>query len=417
MNDQPKSTDRLNVAMINMSAWGSTGKIMFGVADVVRADGGKAFTFSPRPVGKRKKHKFPKVDANHFYYGSYVENSAHHVWGIWTGCNCRLSRFATYRLIRRLKKLNPTTIHLHNLHSGYLHLGVLFNYFKKSGVPVVWTLHDCWAFTGQCAHFTAVKCDKWRSGCGGCPQLNVYPKSRVDRSKTMWRLKKEWFTGVENLTIATPSQWLADLAKESFLADCPVKVVNNGIDLDVFKPTESDFRRRFGFEGKFVVLGVSFGWTERKGFDVFLELAKRLDDRYRIVLVGTDEATEKALSDNVVSIRRTQNQRELAEIYAAADVFVNPTREETYPTVNMETLACGTPIVTFRTGGSPEILDATCGSVVDCDDVDAMEREVRRVCEEKPYSTEACLKRAAGFDAKAKFKEYVALYEEATRRK
>ena len=184
-------------------------------------------------------------------------------------------------------------------------------------------------------------------------------------------------TGVEDMTLVTPSRWLADLAGQSFLKEYPVRVIHNGIDLSVFKPTQSTFRAKYGIsEEKKILLGVAFGWGERKGLDVFLELAKRLDDSYRIVLVGTDEKVDAQLPGNIVSIHRTNDQQELAEIYAAADLFVNPTREDTYPTVNMESLACGTPVLTFRTGGSPEIPDETCGAVVEKDDLDSLEREM-----------------------------------------
>ena len=228
----------------------------------------------------------------------------------------------------------------------------------------------------------------------------------------MWKLKKYFFTGIENCTIVTPSQWLANLVKQSFLKNYPIKVINNGIDLSVFQPTESDFRERHNLANKKIVLGVAFSWDKRKGSDIFIELSKRLPCDYQIILVGTNSQLKKQLPPNIISINRTQNQKELAEIYTAADVFANPTREENYPTVNMEAIACGTPVVTFRTGGSPEILDDTCGSIVDCDDIDSMEIEIRRICEQKPYTVEACLKRAKSFDMNDRFEEYVDLYKE-----
>ena len=193
-----------------------------------------------------------------------------------------------------------------------------------------------------------------------------------------------------------------------------MKVIHNGIDLEVFKPTPSDFRERYGIPAeKSVLLGVAFGWGVRKGLDVFVELAQRLDpEKYQIVLVGTDEKTDKLLPENIISIHRTQNQAELAEIYTAADLFVNPTREENYPTVNMESIACGTPVLTFRTGGSPEILTEKTGSVVPCDDIDTLEQEIRRICIEKPFSQPDCLEHAKSFDMHQRFEEYVKLYEE-----
>ena len=214
------------------------------------------------------------------------------------------------------------------------------------------------------------------------------------------------------MTIVTPSQWLADLVKKSFLKDYPVKVINNGIDLSVFKPTESDFRQKHGIGDKYMLLGVADSWGARKGLDVFIELSNRLDAaKYQIVLVGTNEVVDKQLPDNIISVHRTQDQKELAGIYSAANLFVNPTREENYPTVNMESIACGTPVLTFRTGGSPEIPDETCGAVVDCDDIDALESEIIRITKEKPFSQEACLKRAEAFDKDKLFREYVDLYE------
>ena len=277
---------------------------------------------------------------------------------------------------------------------------------------VVWTLHDCWAMTGQCPHFAMIKCDKWKTGCHHCPQYRQYPQSYVDRTKTMWKFKKKWFTGVRNMTIVTPSHWLAELVKESFLKEYPVRVIHNGIDLSVFRPTESDFREKYHCENKHLVLGVAFDWGQRKGLDVFIELARRLGSDYKIVLVGTDEKVEQVLPDNIISIRRTQNQKELAEIYSVSDVFVNPTREDTFPTVNLEALACGTPVVTFRTGGSPECIDENCGCVVETNNVDILEQEIRRICNEKPFSEAACIRRAAGFDMRDRFEEYVRLYEE-----
>ena len=201
-------------------------------------------------------------------------------------------------------------------------------------------------------------------------------------------------------------------ALRSYNVDQYINVIPNGIDLSVFKPTESNFREKYYVKDKFVILGVAFGWGKRKGLDVFIELSKRLDKNFQIVLVGTDENLDKQLPENIISIHRTQNQIELAEIYSAADLFVNPTREDTFPTVNIESLACGTPIVTFRTGGSPDVIDKTCGSVVDKNDVDGIEKEIIRIKEQKPYSKEACLKRASNFDKSVKFAEYIDLYKE-----
>lgn len=316
---------------------------------------------------------------------------------------------STRKMIAQLEQIDPDIVHLHNIHGHDCHLELLFSYFKEKKTKLIWTFHDCWAFTGYCPHFTMAGCDKWQSSCGDCPQRREY-SWLFDRSGDLLDRKKRLLNGLD-LTIVTPSVWLADVVKRSFLKEYPVEVIHNGIDLSVFRQKKSDFRMRYGIENAKLVLGVSFDWGRKKGLDVFIDLAHRLPDDYRIILIGTSEAVEKQLPDNILSIRRTQDQQELAEIYTAADVFVNPTREENFPTVNMEALACSTPVITFRTGGSPEMIDETCGSVVECDDVDALEKEIIRVCDNRPFSRQACLEKAREFDKNNRFEEYVKLYE------
>lgn len=401
----------MHIFEINSWDIGSTGKIMLQIAEKAKQDGLFVKTSSSLYNG-RKRFSSQQDNKDHIYFGSFISFVMHYILGCKFGLLGVFSFFSTIRLLWKIKK-DCSLIHLHNLHDFSINLPLLFLFIKKKNIPMIWTLHDCWSFTGRCPHFVMVKCDRWKKGCHDCPYpKRSYPQSYVDTTRMMWKLKRKWFTGIENCTIVTPSQWLAGLVKQSFLKDYPVKVINNGIDLSVFKPTETDFREKYGLVGKKVVLGVAFGWGPRKGLDVFIELARRLPYDYRIVLVGTDDNVDKQLPSNIISIHRTQNQKELAEIYTVADVFANPTREENYPTVNMEAIACCTPVVTFRTGGSPEIPDETCGSVVDCDDIDAMEFEIRRTCEEKPYSVEACLERAKKFDMNDRFEEYVELYKE-----
>ena len=317
---------------------------------------------------------------------------------------------ATKRLIAYLQRIQPDIVHLHNLHSHDCNLTLLLNYLREKRIRVIWTFHDCWAFTGYCPYFDLAHCDLWKTGCHHCPQYKSFSWF-FDKSQWLYNHKKEAMQGLD-LTIVTPSQWLADLVKQSFLKDYPVKVINNGIDLNVFKPTKSDFRHKHGLDGKYVVLGVAFGWGKRKGLDVFIELAKRLDDRYRIVLVGTDNEVDKQLPKNILSIHRTENQQQLAEIYTAADVFANPTREENYPTVNMEAIACGTPVVTFKTGGSPEMLDETCGIAVNCDDVDALAKEIVRAQKPNKLISKTLLEKSRSFSGDKCFQKYIALYKD-----
>ncbi len=320
------------------------------------------------------------------------------------------SQRITRQMIAELERIRPDAVHLHNIHGHDCDLNLLFSYFKSRKIKLFWTFHDCWAFTGYCPHFDMIGCGRWQTGCGRCPQKRE-SSWFFDRSKTLYKRKKKLLDGLD-LTVITPSQWLGDLVKQSFLGDYPVRVIHNGIDLSLFRPIPGDVRKRYGLEGKNVLLGVAFGWDKRKGLDVFTELASRLDDSYRIVLVGTDESVDRQLPKSIIAIHRTKNQAELAELYTAADLLINPTREENYPTVNMEALACGTPVVTFRTGGSPEIIDPTCGSAVPKNDVDALEQEIIRVCTHRPYSAEACLARAQSFDQRERFLEYISLYED-----
>lgn len=400
----------MRIVQLNMTHEGSTGKIMLQIAQVARAKGHEARTYSTEAFSIRGKPA-PFSVPDHFFWGSFYENMLHYILGSTLGRNGCYGRQGTRRLIKELERFQPDVLHLHNLHSHCIHLPLLFRYIKKNHIRTVWTLHDCWTFTGQCPYFDMISCEKWKTGCHHCQGEMNYPKSRVDNTRRMFRLKKKWFTGVEDMILVTPSQWLADLTRESFLKDYPVTVIHNGIDLSVFTPTDSDFRRKYGCEDKIILLGIAFGWSKRKGLDVIIELAKRLDDKFRIVLVGGNEDVDKQLPANVISIHRTSDQQELAKVYSVADLFINPTREDNYPTVNMEALACGTPVLTFRTGGSPEIPDDTCGAIVEKDDVNEMEKQIRRICEEKPFTEAACLRRAKEFDMNTKFLEYVQLYE------
>ena len=249
---------------------------------------------------------------------------------------------ATKKLIKEIKAYDPDVIHLHNLHGYYLDIEVLFDYLKSANKKVIWTLHDCWAFTGHCAHFDYANCYKWETGgCDNCPQKKEYPKSIfLNRSKKNFARKKRAFTGVKDLTIVTPSNWLKNLVERSFLKDYKVVTIYNGIDLDKFKPIKSDILKRYGLEDK--------------GFKDFIKLAEVLPDDYKIVLIGVTEKQIKTLPANILGLRRTGSIQELCEWYTAADKFINLTYEDTYPTVNLEAQACGTPVITYKTGGSVE---------------------------------------------------------------
>lgn len=275
------------------------------------------------------------------------------------------SKAVTEKFIEWVKKYDPDVIHLHNLHGYYINVEVLFKYLKTCGKRIIWTLHDCWAFTGHTAYCDIVNCKRWMKGCYDCPLLKKYPASLIDRSKQNWKKKKKVFTSLSNMTIITPSKWLGILVKNSFLRKYPVRVINNGIDISQFYPVKSDFRQKNGLENKFVVLGVATSWNELKGYSDYLKLANILGNDYRIVLVGLTKEQIENLPENIIGIERTANVRELTEIYTMADLFLNLSYCENYPTVNIEAMACGTPVLTYNTGGSPEIIEKYGGIVVE----------------------------------------------------
>ena len=398
----------MKVIEINTVNYGSTGKIAIQVAKIAEGCSHQVYVCSS---GGRKNSDRSDYDKK-IYIGGFVSEKLHLLLGRITGLNDCFSYFATRKFLKKIKKINPDIIHIHNLHNCYINISLLFDFIQKNNIKTVWTLHDCWAFTGKCPYFDMANCYKWKEGCYNCPQKLMYPKSFIDSAKLLYNKKKKIFGKINNLTLVTPSKWLAEHAKNSFLGKCDIRVINNGIDLSVFNPRESDFRTKYNCEEKFIILGVAFGWGKRKGLDVFKELANKLNEKFQIVLVGTDDAVDKELPDNIISIHRTDNQIQLAEIYSAADVFVNPTREENYPTVNMEAIACGTPVITFNTGGSAEIIDDTCGISVEKNAVEEMLEKIIFVEKNRPFSKQDCLIRAEQFDSKLRYDEYVSLYEE-----
>lgn len=317
---------------------------------------------------------------------------------------------STRRLIKYLNKLKPEIIHLHNIHSHACNLKMLFSWIKKNKAKVIWTFHDCWAFTAYCPHFMLTGCNKWESGCETCGEYRKY-SLLFNRSKELSEKKRKLLNN-NDMVIVCPSEWLANKIKTSFLKHIPVTVIHNGVDLSVFKPIKSDFRKKHSIdENKKLLLGVSFGWDYSKGLDTFCDLARKLDDRFVIVLVGTDDKVDANLPDNIISIHKTSSQVELAEIYSSADIFINPTRQDTFPTVNMEAIACGTPVITFDVGGSPEIIDDNTGLVIEKYDINCLIEGIESVAFSNKFSTEKCLQKAKEFDKRKNFKQYLNIYK------
>lgn len=279
------------------------------------------------------------------------------------------SKKATRKLIAFFEAKQPQIVHLHNIHGYYVNIEMLFGYLRKKRIKVIWTLHDCWSITGHCAYFDMVNCQKWKTGCYQCPQKKVYPTSKVmDSSAWNWKQKKELFAN-QDITLVVPCEWLKTVVKKSYLCSYDIRVIYNGIDTEKYKPTiiNSTAETLKRVEGKYVILGVASEWTERKGLKDFITLKSKLPgEQYVVVLVGLTRKQLRQLPEGVVGLQRTSNIEELVELYTRADIFFNPTYEDNFPTTNLESLACGTPIITYDTGGSAECLcgKRECGWII-----------------------------------------------------
>ena len=289
------------------------------------------------------------------------------------GLRCRLlddhgfgSKEATRRFLSWVKQYDPDVIWLHNLHGYYIHIGLLFEYLRTCGKQILWTLHDCWAFTGHCSHFDFVNCRKWQTGCHHCPQKNRYPASILrDNSRCNYGNKKRLFSGIPNLKLIVPSYWLKNWVQQSFLREYPVEVIYNPINTDIFKPTPSDFREKYSLEGKTVILGVASVWDDRKGLEDFAQLSGMLDDRYRIVLIGLRDDQIRGLPPAILGLPRTNSMTELAQAYTAADLYVSPSTEESFGMTAMEARCCGTEAIVYKGTACEEIVNTFGGIAVD----------------------------------------------------
>lgn len=340
----------MKILMINVTCGsGSTGRICTDLAQELEKNGHEVKIAYGRDAVPEKFKKYAiRIGTDFDLYMHVLRARLFDSMGLG-------STSATRKFLKWVDEYDPDVIHLHNIHGYYINIEVLFKYLKTYGKKIIWTLHDCWAFTGHCSYFDYAGCDKWKKECHNCTQKKEYPSCiGLDRSKQNYRLKRKLFTGIKNMTLVTPSQWLCDLLKESYLKHYPVKVIHNGVDTTVFKPTQSNVKEKYHCEGKSIVLGVAAIWDRRKGLSSFIRLAKILDNKYQIILVGLSKEQIQKLPDNIIGIERTNSVQELVELYSAADVFVNPTLEDNYPTTNIEAIACGTPVISYNTGGSRE---------------------------------------------------------------
>lgn len=395
----------------------STGRIMQEIGELARAHGWETYIAYSKGRDGVKPNEAKLVP---------VGNQ----WSIaWHGVLTRLfdrhglaSDGATRAFIEEIKRIQPDIIHIHNIHGYFLNYRILFEYLSKANIPVIWTVHDCWLYTGHCYHYAYKHCYKWNELCQECPQQKEFPTSWwIDRSKQNYLDKKKAFTSVPNewLTFVTVSEWMKNEMKQSFLKDYSYHVIHNGINLENFRiyPTE-EVKKQYGLEGKRIILGVASIWMEEKGWKDFMQLATLLNPEEVIVLVGVKEEQKKGLPPNIVPISRTENLKQLAELYAAAEAFVNPTWQDNYPTVNLEAIACGTPVVTYRTGGSIEVVTPDTGMIVEQGDVNGLMDAIRKIEQKgKVYYQSKCRAYAeAHFKKEDRYADYLKLYEALLRK-
>jgi len=387
---------------INSTAnWGSTGKIAEQIGELVISKGWESYIAYGRYANKSKS-KLIKIGSKLGMFCHLVESRLFDNHGL-------ASRIATRQLVKEIKRINPDIIHLHNIHGYYLNYKILFNYLNGVDTPVVWTLHDCWSFTGHCAHFIDAECYKWKKGCKNCTKYKGYPSAYTDQSERNYEIKKLLFTYKNNIFLAPASKWLSDFVGESYFKGKKRDVFHNGINLNVFKPSEWEQT------DKTKIIGVSSVWNKAKGLEDIYKLREILDpNKYDITIVGLNQEQKDNLPEGINGILRTNSAEELAELYSNANVFVNPTYADTFPTTNLEALACGIPVITYRTGGSPESITPNTGYVVEQGDINGVINAIKEIeSRGKQYYSDACRKYAEeNFDKDKCFAKYIDLYNE-----
>lgn len=392
---------------------GSTGRITFDLKKVMEANGIEsyvAFGFGYNPKDDEKENVYRiESDRQLFISKLWTKATGHH------GFN---NKRETRRLLAWIDEIKPDIIHMHNIHNHYVNVRMLLEYISTKNIPCVLTMHDCWTFTGHCAYFDFSGCDKWKTGCNHCPSLRDYPKTfaPIDPSSWNYKMKKKLFTPL-NITFVSPSQWLCDLQKQSFLKDKPCVVINNGVDMSVFHPITSNVREEYGIGNRKMILAVAGGLALRKGKDYLLKLPLLLYDDEVLVLVGLKKGQEALLpkTHKVIGIQRTKTPDELVGLYSEADVFINPTLEDNFPTTNLEALACGTPVVTFDTGGSAEVITSETGLAVDKGDMDGLLSAIRAILSTgKEHYSNACRNKAeSDYNKDIQYQKYIDLYEKS----
>lgn len=398
---------------INVVAnWGSTGRIAEDIGQTALAAGWRSVIAYGRG-NPTSNSELIRVGNDWDMYEHILEARLFDNQGL-------ASRRATKKFIRQIEEIKPDIVHLHNIHGYYLNYDLLFQYLAEKDIPVVWTLHDCWSFTGHCAHFAFDGCGRWQTGCHHCPLKKTYPQSMwLDRSAQNYHLKRERFTSIPRLTLVPVSDWLAHLVEKSFLKECPIKRIYNGVDISVFAPDKEDkgkepFRKCYELENKFIAVGCATTWTERKGFDDYLALSELLSENEILVMVGVNEEQRKNLPDNIIGLPRTESVAQLAQIYTEADVVLNLSYEETFGLTTVEGFACGTPSIVYNCTASLELIDEHTGYIVDAGDIQGIKECMEELSHKgKNYYSVYCRSRALSlFDKESQYHKYLDIYNE-----
>lgn len=394
---------------INVTAnWGSTGKIAESIGLVAQMRGWEIYMAHGSRYVCRSQMKSIQI-------GSKLDEFIHFGQGLFLDNHGLASKGATKRFLEQVDVIRPDIVHLHNIHGYFLNYPMLFEYLKKKQIPVVWTLHDCWAFTGHCCHFILVQCEKWKKeGCHNCQRKSAYPKSYVDRSQRNYHLKKQIFSSLNKVVVVSVSQWLKANVDQSFLSFYPGRVIYNGIDTTVFKFTANTIKKDLGIEDKYLLIGVATAWSDTKGLKDYYKLAKILPSNFQIVLIGLSPKQIKELPVGIIGINRTNNQQELVQYYSAADIVLNLSYAETFGLTTVEGFACGTPSIVYNATASPELIKEGTGIIVAPGDIDGVKKAVLKLIQRgKNYYSANCRQWAEQqFDKTKCFEQYVELYND-----
>lgn len=394
----------MKVVQINSTYSGSTGSIMLSLAEVFDLEGYENYFAVPEVYLKKD------LSYNHFKIGNSFDRKYHALYARIIGKQGYCSKTATKKLINWIDCISPDVIMLHNIHSNFINLNILFKYIKKKQVKTVLVMHDCWLFTGKCYHYLYSGCQKWKNGCENCPQLDIEQKSFFfDKTCSVLRDKKELIGENLNIYIVAVSEWLASQVENSILSARPMKVIKNGIDLTVFYPRDTA-RQRLGIDtNKFIILGMANKWLSSENKETFDAVVQSLSKDDLLIIVGCDKSKLSSSTDKIKYIEKISAEK-LAEYYSAVDVFVNITKADTLPTVNMESIACGTPVITYNSGGSGELIKHNMtGYIVNYGDASELIKAIKCVkTNGKSFYSKNCIEYAAEyFDKNKNFKEYI----------